>query len=153
MSRGISRRELFKRFGLTAAALPLLPSLGAWAQATQAPRKRFVAITITHGIFPQHLLPYIPNNLTLSSADPGNMLQNPSQYMQKVAFTQKADAAVIDLSPYSGALSPIFSSKWQAIKPEDGVHSQPRREQRRHSGPHVHGAARRLQLGERGDAG
>lgn len=116
MSKGISRRELLKRFGLTAGALPLLPSLGAWAQTAQAPRKRFVAITITHGIFAQHLLPFIPNNLSASTSSPGNLLTKPSDFMQKVAFTSRGDASVIDLGPYTQALSPIFSSKWQSIK-------------------------------------
>ncbi len=115
MASSISRRELLQRLGLAAASLPVLDALGnrAWAAA---PSKRLVCIVVEHGVFAQHWLPFVPTTLPISTSSPGNLLMAPSQFLRPVPFRQLAGCTGIDLTPYTGALSPIFSSKWQGLK-------------------------------------
>ena len=104
-----------RRFGLAAASLPLLEASRAYA-TPPAPAKRLVSIVLRHGIFAQHLLPFVPSTLPISTASPGSLLKAPSTFLRPVAFEQRTGCTAIDLTPYSGALSPIFSAKWQAVK-------------------------------------
>jgi hypothetical protein len=112
----ISRRELLKRFGVGAASLPLLDAFEARADGTQPPPRRLVSLVIRHGVFFQHLLPWVPSDMPLATASPGSLLMAPSDFKQPVAYQQLAEGTAIDLTPYLGALSPVFSAKWQAIK-------------------------------------
>lgn len=112
----LSRRELLRRFGLTAASVPLLEAFGARAFAQAAtPKKRIVSIVAEHGLFPQHWLPHVPNTLPISTMSPGSLLQAPSAYLRPSAFTQRAGCKAIDLMPTTGALSPVFSAKWRSV--------------------------------------
>jgi Protein of unknown function (DUF1552) len=113
----ISRRELLRRFGLTAASVPLLDAFcqAAFA-APSAPAKRLVCIVNPHGVFTQHWLPFVPTTYPIATGSPGNLLQAPSAFLRKVAFTQRTGCTAIDLSSYSGALGPIFSAGWQPVK-------------------------------------
>ena len=119
----LTRREILKRFGLAAGSLPMLDALGrnAWADGPdagtpQAPPKRLVCIFIGHGIFAQHWLPFVPSTMPIGTVSPGTGILAPKDFLRPVPFTQGNDCQIIDLAPYTGALSPIFSAKWQAIK-------------------------------------
>jgi hypothetical protein len=112
----LTRRELLRRFGLMAGSLPLLDALGNRAFADPTTPRRLVCIVLGHGIFPQHWLPWVPTGMPISTATPGNLLKAPSDYLQAVAAEQRSSCHVIDLAGRTGALSPIFSEKWQALK-------------------------------------
>ena len=112
-----SRRELLVRFGLVAGSLPLLDAFGnaAWA-GPAAPAKRLICITIPHGIFTHHWLPFVPNTRPVSTNSPGSFFPAPDTFFKKVPFQQRAECTVIDMLAMSGALSPTLSPKWQALK-------------------------------------
>ncbi len=113
----ISRRELLRRFGLTAASLPMLDAFRHSALAAPtAPAKRLVCIVNPHGVFAQHWLPFVPTTFPIGTASPGNLLQPPSAFLRPVPFSQRSGCTAIDLSSYGGALGPIFSPKWQPLK-------------------------------------
>ncbi len=113
----ITRRELMRRFGLTAASLPLLDVLPRTAGAAPTtPVKRLVCIVNNHGVFAQHWLPYVPTGFPISTSSPGNLLQAPSDFLRPVAFTQRTGCTAIDLTSYTGALGPIHSAAWQPLK-------------------------------------
>ena len=116
----LSRRELLARFGLTAGSLPFLEALGheAWAGPApyKPPPKRLVCLYIGHGIFRQNWLPFVPSTMPIGTESPGNMLKAPKDYLRGVAFQQLDGCKIIDTSEFTGALSPIFSAKWQGLK-------------------------------------
>lgn len=116
MSRPFTRRELMQRLGLAAASLPFLDALGNRAWAGPTTPKRLVSIVLNHGVFAQHWLPFVTTALPISSMSPGSMLKAPSEFLRPTAFTQKNGCTAIDLAPFTGALSPVFSAKWQALK-------------------------------------
>lgn len=115
-STPLTRRELIRRLGLAAASLPFLDALGQHSWAAPTPPKRLVSIVLQHGIFAQNWLPFVPTGTPISSDEPGDLLKPPSAFLQPVAFTQRDGCAAIDLTSFSGALSPVFSAKWQALK-------------------------------------
>ncbi len=113
-----SRRELMRRFGLTLGSVPLLDAFGrsaAWADST-SPAKRLVCIYIPHGVFAQHWLPFVPRGRPISSESPGNGLKPANQFLKEVAFEQRTGCVAIDLAPFTGALSPVHSAKWQSFR-------------------------------------
>lgn len=112
----LSRRELLRTLGLAAASLPMLDALGNKAWADGAPPRRLVSIVLEHGVFAQHWLPLVPSTLPISTQSPGSLLKAPSTFLRPVPFTQRSGCTAIDLSGYTGALSPVFSQKWQALK-------------------------------------
>lgn len=113
----ITRRELLRRFGLTAASLPLLDVLPRSSRAgPTTPIKRLVCIVNNHGIFAQHWLPYVPTGFPMATTSPGSLLQAPSDFLRPVPFTQRTGCTAIDLSTYTGALGPIHSAAWQPLK-------------------------------------
>ncbi len=123
----LTRREILKRFGLTAGSLPLLDALGrkAWAGGPDGgtdagtytpPPKRLVCIFIGHGIFAQNWVPFQPSTMPIGTDSPGSMLKAAKDYLRPVAFQQGQNCKIIDLDPFTGALSPIFSAKWQGLK-------------------------------------
>lgn len=117
MMKPFSRRELLRRFGLAAGSLPLLDAMAERASADPLPPpKRLVCITLWHGIFAQHWLPYVPRTMPISTNSPGSMLRAPSQFLRPMPFEQRDGCAVIDLGGETGALGPVFSAKWQSIK-------------------------------------
>lgn len=112
-----SRRELIRRLGLTMGSLPLLDALGRnTAFAADPLRKRLVCIYLPHGVFAQNWLPFVKTGMPISKSSPGNMLKPPSAFLREVAFEQRTGCTAIDLTPYTGALSPVLSSKWQSFK-------------------------------------
>ncbi len=113
-----SRRQLIKRFGLMAGSLPLLDAFGnrAFADGAVPLSKRIVCIVVGHGVFSQHWLPYVAKGMPIATTSPGNMLKAPSDYLREVAFEQRTGCSAIDLAPYTNALSPIHSAKWQPFK-------------------------------------
>ena len=81
-----------------------------------AAAKRLVCITVAHGVFAQNWLPFVSKGMPIGTVSPGSMLKAPSAFLKQVDFEQRTGCTAIDLAPYTTALSPIHSAKWQSFK-------------------------------------
>ncbi len=53
LGKGLSRRQLLRTLGVTAATAPLLPTLDSWAQPGDKPPKRLLLLFTSSGIVPE----------------------------------------------------------------------------------------------------